>query len=345
MPTSEEFVQQVLYNMSKVSYALKYLSTIPQTQPILRNIPYELAYEFSADMLTPARYSAVENKVTLNPIYMDLKTPLMRLNFLITLAHELCHATQKNEGLVYDTVKGPTFGSTFRVFKMMEIETRLMEAQLENELLKRPEFSTCKPSPDCVCYRLKLQKAQQDVSKANSDFVVTYWRNGVGDKDLSFDLRQHINYVFMFYTEQAYRLAYETHSPAFGMVPTDLRTPEQIMARYLARMNITDLKPQLFLTNKVDHVVTTRDFRHGITVLNLDGSVFANLRPTTNPRYDKLTYYANNKPREAFLRDTVEKTNTPWKSRNSKKNVVTHMTIARHNDPQPNVDPSIHKKD
>ena len=349
MPSFEDTVTQLFYNMSRVNYALKYLRTVPQMRPILRKLPHELAYEFSSNMLTPAHYSTVGNKVVINPLYMDMKTPHKRLTFLTILAHELGHANQHQAGLFYASTKGPTFNDTFRMFKLMEMETRLLEASVENELLKRDEFKDCKPSHDCICYRQKLIKANNDVSKANSDFVLTYWRNGVGEKDLSFDTRNHINYIFMFYTEQAYRLAYEAHCPLWGLTPTDPQPPLHLVKRYLTRMKIKDTDPKLFLKNKFDHVVTTNDFRHGITVLNFDGTIFSNLRPTTHPLYDKLTYYENNQPTQAYLRDSQTKENRLWK-RGSYQQIlrqqpVRHLVITHHKDFQLTDDPEVKEKE
>ena len=348
MPSFDDTVMQLLYNMNRVNYALKYLRTVPQMRPVLRRLPPDLAYEFSTNILTPALYSAADEKITINPLYADLTKPQRRLNFLATMAHELGHANQNRTGLFYSSTRGPTFCDTFRIYKLMEIDTRLLATTVENELLQRDEFKGCKPSTDCRCYRQKLQKADNDVSKANTDFVWTYWRNGVNDKNLPLDIRRHIDYVFMFYTEQSYRMAYEAHCPAWGITPLDPQTPLHLVKRYLTRMKTTDLDPKLFLKNKVDHVVATDDFWAGITVFNFDGTIFSHLCPTTHPLYDKLTYYQNNQPTVAYLRDSRTKENRPWKTSSYdqilRQTPVQHIVITHHDDPQPTDDQNVNKK-
>ena len=115
-----------------------------------------------------------ENAITLKPALIDLYNPQERLSFYVTLAHELCHANQKKEGLYYNDLSEASFGDTFRVAKMMETETRLLSATIENELLKRKEFQGCIPSIDCL-YSIAscLQYVSHELSSSKSG-VISY---------------------------------------------------------------------------------------------------------------------------------------------------------------------------
>ena len=294
---------------SKLRYALKYLETVPQLQPILHNLPKGLSFEFSEKITdAPAAFYFKENKILINPAKVGFKTPRDRLDFYLYLAHELCHANQQQEGLQPNDLKNTIFKDTFRVAKMMEVEARLVSTIVENELLKRKEFSQCEQSLDLVYYKQKLQENKDDMAGANADFIVAYWQDGIYDTAASRSVRDNINYFYFFYMEQAYHNAYRLHNPKYLEVMSEQNTPLQAMEKYLARMQIKDLDPNVFLQDKLDFVVATDDYMKGITVIQPNEQPFFNLCPTYYNTHDKLTYYdANGQPQKAFLKDIKTK--------------------------------------
>ena len=151
-----------------------YLKTIPQMQHIMENLPDNITCVFSDDIPGIASYSSEDNRITIKSKAIDMNNPQERLSFCITLAHELCHANQKKEGLYYNDLSNSSFGDTFRVAKLMEADTRLLSVIVENELLKRDEFKGCTPSEDCLIYQEELRRANGDVEKANTNFVLAY---------------------------------------------------------------------------------------------------------------------------------------------------------------------------
>ena len=111
-------------NEEMIVGALEYLKSIPQMKRILENLPDKIAYKFSQSTPGIASFNSEENAITLKPTLIDLYNPQERLSFYVTLAHELCHANQKKEGLYYNDLSEASFGDTFRVGKMMETEKR-----------------------------------------------------------------------------------------------------------------------------------------------------------------------------------------------------------------------------
>ena len=294
-------------NTKMIDNALEYLSTIPQMSNILKNLPENITYTFSKDTPGIASFDYDKNKIIISPDKIDLNNPEKRLHFYLTLAHELCHANQKKEDLYFNDLSGASFGDTFRVAKMMEIETRLLSVTLENELLKRDEFKNCTPTVDCQYYQQELSKANGDISQANTNFILTYWQNAKDNPTADF-AKEHINQRYFFYMEQAFHQALLMHDPKFNLHSTNRTSPIDAINSYQKRMSVNIL-PQAFLQNEFDNVVLTDNFHEGITVLNHDGSKYLTLTPTENPITDKVIFLQTDK---VFLRNGITKAMIPY---------------------------------
>ena len=290
-------------NEEMIVGALEYLKSIPQMKRILENLPDKIAYKFSQSTPGIASFNSEENVITLKPTLIDLYNPQERLSFYVTLAHELCHANQKKEGLYYNDLSEASFGDTFRVGKMMETETRLLSATIENELLKRKEFQGCIPSIDCLYYQKELQCANGDVSQANTNFVLSYWQNAKNNTSLSRAEKETINSHYFFYAEQAYHHAILRYNPKSMGLLTHKTSALNSIRLYTQRMSLTEMPPELFLQEGFDNVQTTGNFKDGITILNYDGNKYLNLAPTNNLVFDKVSFFKNGQIEKVFLRN------------------------------------------
>ncbi len=200
--------------------------------------------------------------------------------------------------------------------KMMEAETRLFGVVIENELLKRKEFQSCIPSVDCLYYRSELQRANKNVSQANTNFVLSYWQNAKNSTWLNQVEKDMINSRYFFYTEQAYHQALLIHDLKFNQLSTNRMSPIDAVRSYTQRMGLIGLAPELFLQEKFDNVQTTNNFQDGITILNHDGSKYLNLAPTNNPFLDKATFFKDDLINQIFLRNGRTGDMQPYASQN-----------------------------
>ncbi len=144
-----------------------------------------------------AVYDSSNNSIILNEMYFETLSPREKMDFIGALSHELCHANQEKSGLYYTEISDASFSDTFRVAKMMETETRLLDATIEAALLSEPEFKNVSPTLETQYYldRLAYHK-QNNVSKAEAsarvDFVKAYWQNGF-KRDLPDGMRTEVN--------------------------------------------------------------------------------------------------------------------------------------------------------
>lgn len=298
-----------------VGSSLKILATVPQMNTILQDLPENLTYGISEKTPGAADFDVNGNKITIHPQRVDFKTAQGQLNFLLTLAHELCHANQKKIGLYFDDLSNASFGDTFRVAKMMEIEAWLLRVIIENELLKKTDFTGCSPSVECQYYRQKLQQFDNDISKANAAFVLGWWQNLKGDQDAQGKIiKDVINEHYFFYVEQAYHQALTMHNPMYEKYRKksfNMSFPYYVMAGYLNRMHINDMNPAVFLQNEFDNAVVGDNFEDGVTVLYFNGDKYMNIQPTQTPTIDTLTYFNGGQVSTVFLRNGITKETKP----------------------------------
>lgn len=303
-------------NKEMITDTLEYLKSIPQMEHVLGNLPDKITYKFSENTPGIASFDSEENVVTIKPNSVKLRNPQERLSFDVTLAHELCHANQKKEGLYYNDLFEPSFGDTFRIAKMMETDTHLFSVIIENELLKRKEFQGCIPSRDCQYYQKELQRTNGDVSQANTNFVLSYWQNGKNNTSLNQDEKETINSHYFFYAEQAYHQALLLHNPKFRQSPTNRMSALDSVRLFAQRISLTGVPPELFLQEGFDNVQTTGDVKDGITILNFDGSKYLNLAPTDSLFFDKASFFKNGQIEKVFLRNGITGEMQPYVSPN-----------------------------
>lgn len=288
-----------------IQQSFKYFETLPQMKPILKNLPDNISYVFSQETPGIASFDADENSITINPQQVDLNTPQGQLYFYYTVAHELCHANQKKEGLYFNDLTEASFGDTFRVAKMMETDARLLGVMVENELAKRKEFEGVTLSKDGQYYQQELRRSKGNVSQPNTNFVLTYWQNAANKPQLNEELREVIKSRYFFYTEQAYHQALIMHNPAFKQTPTNRNTALQAMQKYIHRMALQNVPAELFLQEKFDNTQTMGNFQDGITVLYPNGDKYMTLTPSEYFMMDKVTYFEDNQEASVFLRNGI----------------------------------------
>ena len=286
--------------------ALSYLRLVPQMNTILSNLPDCICYKFVYGLPGIACYDAYSNMTTINArvIQGDYMTPQQRFEFLTTLAHELCHANQKKQGLMFDDLIGAFVGETFRVAKMTEIDALLLEVIVERELLERAEFMDCVPSKYCMFYQYCLNQSKNDIQQANRRFVLSYWKNVMFDmKKGTFAqlFQENIKHHYNYYTNQAYHQSVAIHK--YNYESTNRTKPLVAIDAYLKRMNLSGMMAELFLQNNFDNAETTVNVDDGVTVFDEDGNKYYNYAPTSLQVLDKITYFENGVPYKIVLRN------------------------------------------
>ena len=323
-----EFAENDLKNNKIVINTLDYLRSIPQMKSIFENLPDTLTYDFSSETPGIASFDCNDNNITIKTDDIDFNNTQDLMEFNITLAHELCHANQKKEGIYFNDLSGASFGDTFRIAKMMEIEARLLSVIVENELLKRKEFNSCSPSIDCLYYQKELKNAKGNISQANTNFVLSYWQNAKNSDNINDEERSCILSRYFFYAEQAYHQAIIYHNANFMQLSTNKTSPISAVNSYIKRMSLKGISPEIFLQEKYDNVQTTGNFADGITILNYDGSKYLNLSPTNNIFFDKATFFENNEVGIVFLRNGITGEMFPYSEHENTNNISTIPNIS-----------------
>ena len=289
--------------------SLDILYDIPQFKYVILNLPDYIGCVFSSDIPGIALFNEYNNKVVINPkVVCKYSTPEGKLSFLTLLAHELCHANQKYSGLYFDDLKNSSFGNTFRIARMLELETRLLDAVIENELLKLKEFEKVKPSDTCLFYQDLLVQTKGDVKKAKRNFILSYWTKSIADSREGFftsAFKQNVKEHYDFYTEQAYHQALLMHK--YDRPSNQITEPLQAVKIFLTRMGVPDMDPEWFLQDGVDNIKTTENACDGITLFDEDGSRYCKYLPTENPYKDVITYFTNDIPDKFVLKNGITK--------------------------------------
>ncbi len=295
----------------KLELMLMKLYKIPQMRKILNNLPEGITFVFSDDMNTVASYDAFDNTISLNAKYFDMQSARLKMDLLISMGHELCHANQEKSGLFYTEVSNATFANTFRVAKMMEMETKLFEATIESTLLSDPEFKDNTPMISTQYYMERLdfhkrKSPRKAESLARADFVKAYWQNGY-EVDLSEGMLEDVVWNYEFYNSQACRHALYMHNPKFREARTDtpdgiMRTAPEMENLYRTRMGIVATIPKgYFLKDGKDYIhVDTWD--NGLDILDETGMRCGNFNMhPINPFIEILTVCDGDKEGEKFF--------------------------------------------
>ena len=294
-----------LYQIQIIQEALFYLRSVPQMNRVFANLPNGINYNVVKGLPGLACYDNDTNEITINEkVFVCGMTSKQKLIFLTTLAHELCHASQKKAGLSFGDLINSSFGETFRVSRMMEIESILLETIVENELLNRKEFEDCWPSDECLFYQSLLEQNRGDIQQTTRCFILSYWKNSIFKvKENTFiqSFKANINEHYHNYAVQAYHQSIAMHK--YNHNSTKHTQPLVAIGKYLERMNLRGMLPEMFLQNNFDNIETTNNANDGITILDADGNKYCNYSPTNCEYIDRITYYKDNIPYQIFLQD------------------------------------------
>lgn len=253
----------------RIDQAFEDLKTIPFMQPIMQNLPEDINYVIDTNETRRGVCYGGLNTIGINERLLNDTFVQSKLALYKTLAHELAHANQYKEGLFGDYLISPSFGDTVRVDRMLEAEAKLVGVMAENELLKRPEFCGCVHSDACRYYRKELDRAGGDVSKANTAFVLSYWKKSLNNPFLNDCEKGDINRWNFYYTMQGYRHSYFSKSLKKNS-SKKARTALEVMGLYAQRMGLTGVDPEQFLEDGFDSMCIGKR-KDGIRILNVFG--------------------------------------------------------------------------
>ena len=237
----------------RIDQALEDLKTIPFMQPIMQNLPQGIEYavmDEKEDKIITGMYDIPENKIIINPRLLNYTTSKEKLKLYVMLAHELCHASQKKEGVLFGDLISPSYRDTFCIVRMNEIEAESLDVLVENELLKRPEFCECSPSISCRCFQSELCRAKGNVTKARTAYVVSLWNNEGAQTE---DERMWLSEYNECYVKRAHLIAILLKRDA-KIKSSGVRTAEEAMRFMVQRMGMTGVEPEQFLQSEVDKV-------------------------------------------------------------------------------------------
>ena len=279
-----------------VEDAMQYLRQVPQMQEILAHLPKNLKYDACVNGGNFS-FDEANNRIIMQ-VGKDTTYPRGKLNFLVSLAHELCHANQKEMGLQVNDLIDPTVRESFRIGKMMELEALLLSVEVENELAAKEEFKGIRLSVACLFYRHLLRQTNGDIAKARKMFILSYWTKSLGTDieqtlrtSWAHEVKSDIRRWFAYYTKQAYvqtitRYKFKPSDFVMFMVskigrficpPTNRITAVQAVEKYLQRIGLSGMIPPLFfLKNYFDKVELTDNIYDGVTKFYSDGTKYCN---------------------------------------------------------------------
>ncbi len=241
-----------LFVNKKAKECIQFLQQIPEMKSILSGIK-RMPFVLPAHLVgAKAKYFLLVNKIAIDPKVIKLDDPSDKVRFISVFAHELCHANQKQNGLMPENLKSASFSETVRIYKMMELEARLNEAIVVHKLLNMKEFAGAKPTSDCRFYEALLNRANGDEKKAKSDFVKAFWK--ADRKFLSEDFGNASLIWNYCYNILAYHDSLLRVGPKAPMKLSGNKTAEEIMKMYIERMSVTGVSASEFLDNSLDIV-------------------------------------------------------------------------------------------
>lgn len=280
---------------------MKYLQDIPEMRDILANLPDNLTYVFKNGIIAKknvnADFCSDSNVIEIDTKKANYYTTQGKFDFLIALAHELCHANQYKMGLMCDNLKNASFGESFRVGKMEEIEALLLNAIVSRKLLEKPEFKNCNLPCEYFVFDNKL-KQTYNKQKAKKLFVLSYWTNSP-NTCIEFNQEQYfkccINKWYTAYTVQAYEHALGVHT---GIVKTTNNTEAlQAIITYCQRMGLKGINYKYFLQNRFDNtkVSESAKYKYQLTVFNQKQNIYGKYKHIKDDEY-MVEYFSDNPP-------------------------------------------------
>lgn len=228
----------------RIDQAFEDLKTIPFMQPIMQNLPKDIRYVVDTNETRSGFYSRALNTIGIDEELLNYTTPEEKLSLYVILAHELCHANQYKEGLSGEDLITPSFGQAFRVFRMNEVEAKLLDTVVEHELLKRQEFCECTPSKFCQYFQKKLYRAKGDVANAKTAFVLTLWNNDLSE--LHEGEKKCVNHYNEYYIEYAHTRAISKCNEKIKFL-LGRRMPKKAMHMMVQRMGLMGVTSDQFL--------------------------------------------------------------------------------------------------
>lgn len=283
---------------------LEYLESIPEMDRVLKNLPEGLRFGIKEGNGFSGAYIHTNNVLYFNKNTIRFSTPQDRLKFCCILAHELGHANQNEEGIYYDDLIDPSFSDTFRIARIMEADAYLLSAIVENSLLKRSEFQGCHPSVYGRIYQRELEGMDGKVELANTNFILSFWKNGMGR--VNWTEKEFINQSYFSYIGHAYRSAISVHNPENKRLLTKIRSAKEVMDIYTQRMKIKGVPSERFLQDGFDRIHTSDNFKKGITVFNADGDKLLNIAPVEEFNAHMLSFFVDNQIVQTYLRNFQE---------------------------------------
>lgn len=255
--------------------AKKHLKQIPQMDYVFAKLPRVLAYNTELGSDGAFRSNGWFNRIVISPTlttddYYEFAGTKMIL--IATLSHELCHANQQECGLTEQYLKDASFSDVFRVYKMTELEAALLEAIVENELVKQPEFEGFGVTTErAFLYDYYLDKENGDIQKAKRDFVLSCWTNSC-DNIQTPDIRLEMicqNAVRNWHREYTKDATEYVFSQKYALKPTI--TPIQAIDACLQRMGLNGvIRSEFFLQNGSDNT-KINNRKRTVTLLNQNG--------------------------------------------------------------------------
>lgn len=275
--------------------AKKYLRQIPQMDYVFAKLPYNLSYTIKSDVWGQFSSNGWFNQIAVNPTLVSddyYKYSGHKMLLMTTLSHELCHANQQACGLSAYNLQNTSFGDVFRVYKMTEIETALLEAVIEHELVKKTEFKDFDISSGLgFLYYYCLDKENGDIQKAKRDFVLLCWTNSynkiqTSNTRLKSICQNVIQHWYTSYTKDAIQCALKQK-----FTQKNAYTPIQVIDACLQRTGLNGvIKPEFFLQNGSDNAKTDNRKRT-VTLLTQSGKKYCKYRMRSNEL--KVTWFKN----------------------------------------------------
>ncbi len=302
------FQQLARKHREKIAFIWAEMETLPQMKDIINNLPDGITFSVSCNGMRSSAYNYGENEIEMDITNFNAKSLRRKMDFLISLSHELCHATQKNAGLYFTDIKNASFGDTFRIGKLMEIETFLMHVMIERELLKRPQYKNVCPTASVQYFQKrfllhKKNNVPDAEGAARADLISVCWQCGhnhhISEK-LGLEVRSNYDY----YNRQAMRFAQLMHHPKLAKYKDVPTTPPQYTASeiktfYRCRMGVFYHVPAgYFLTDKSDyaHVDT---YEKGVDIFDANYRRYINYNICPDfPSVEVHTLYNGNKKME-----------------------------------------------
>ena len=274
------------------------IQNIPKIREVIADIN-DMTFKVAEDNnpTTAASFNSYTNTINFTPQLFALQNTWQKMVNIYTIVHELCHVSQSQQGLYPHRIKASSFKERFRIGKLLEAETKLLDVQMERYLLQQPEFKNLDPSDSLQHYNTLLNH-NENIQNANLAFVQAYWQNGK-NCNLSMDIMPDVINFNQKYNIGSYWGALRDMYPNFEHQDPKEDIPiEDILRGYRSRMNLPeDFDMSYFLSDGNDNINVNEN---ELNILALDGSV-CNLKPEGNWEFGHITYHGKDGVQERVI--------------------------------------------